>query len=1164
MRLAKNLFGLVVLVLMCFASAKAQENAVLTGTVTDPSGAVVPNAKVTITNTSTGESRTSTSNAAGLFDFSGLNHGVYNMRVEAQGFTTYQKSNIVMNVAVTVQENAILQVGAGTQTVTVEADALHLQTETNEVSTVITGEQVSQIATNGRNMMSLTTLGTGVTNMLPAFNGVTAQGSSAEINFNGMRYDHNNWLIDGGEVYDRGSGGKLDVALSPDALAEFNVLASNYTPDYGISSGGTVSMVLKSGSQRFHGTLWEFNRNDAYNAGYYFFKQQNQPTPELRLNIFGGNVSGPVFIPKVYNTEKNKTFFFVNEEWRKFIQGANPTVTNTIPAAFFPTAGSNLNYVPLSGHQLIVPQTTDPQKLGIYAADGLVAGQPFNSAGGVYTIPANLLDPNAILFMGTGAIPLPNTANGTQYIASPKQPTYVREDVVRIDHHFNDKYQLMGHWIHDSMNQTIFPSMWDGDSYVTVGDVFKNPTWGTVIKLTQTLSPSLLNETSINVNGNTINIDPAGIYAQPSGWSAQGIFPSTNNALNRMPSITFNGAPNTEWNVNYWPWRNSYLNYQPRDDVSWSKGNHQFKFGAAYMRSDKNQEQQANTQGDYTFADSAYSKDAYANLLLGFASSYQQLNEQSVFHWLNNTYSFYGQDNWHIKPALTLNLGVRWDVLPHVYEKNNRTSNFVPDDFSAAAQQLPSVATGSLNPAGPGFSQPAGAPVPFYLNGVQLAGQNGFPRGIVQNHYGTVQPRVGFAYNLFGNNKTVLRGGYGLFFERVQGNDIYGTDVNPPNAYQPSVSAVYFSDPNTSSLNGQTAAAPFFPSGFTNLQYSYPNPATQQFSLGLQHELSPALVAVVQYVGMTGWHQNAERGINTLPLTDSGNSLNPYDQREAVSTGKPVNATTAPTSNANFYRIYPGFASMTQIENTTNSTYNSLQAGLRMQSRHNLTFQLSYTYAHEIDIMSGDVGSTNQQGSGALLSDPFNTRYDRGSGTIDRRHVFTANYIYSFPSFQSSGAAMRILLGGWQFAGVTQAQSGNPVNVTYSPDVLGLGGDTTNRPNFDSSARRYPKRQLAWFNTGAYTAPTAPWNGGGNQGFGTAGKDSIVGPGLFNWNLSLYKEFRITSAEGPRFQLRFESYNTFNHTEWNNIDTGFTDGNFGQVTSTFDPRTWQFGGKFLF
>jgi len=456
-----------------------------------------------------------------------------------------------------------------------------------------------------------------------------------------------------------------------------------------------------------------------------------------------------------------------------------------------------------------------------------------------------------------------------------------------------------------------------------------------------------------------------------------------------------------------------------------------------------------------------------------------------------------------------------------------------------------------MNPAGPGFSQPSGAPVPFYLNGVELAGVNGFPRGIVQNHYNTWQPRVGFAYNVGKSNKTVVRGGYGLFFERVQGNDIYGTDVNPPNAYQPSVSAVYFSNPNRSIATGATASAPYFPAGFGNLQYTYPNPATQQFSLGVQEEVAPSVVAQVQYVGMTSWHQNVQRAINTLPLND-------VTDRQSVATG----------SNANLFRIYPGFASITQVENTTNSHYNSLQAALRMQHWRSLTLQLSYTYGHEIDIQSGDLGSTTQQGSSPNLSNPFDYRYDRGSGTIDRRHVFSANYIYNFPTFQSSGAATRLLLGGWQFSGVTEAETGNPVNVSYSPDTLGLGGGTNNRPDFNRSLRSYPKKQLAWFNTAAYSDPLAPWAGGANQGFGTAGKDSIVGPGLFNWNLSLFKEFLITSAEGPRFQLRFESYNTFNHTQWNNINTSFvnpqTKSNFGQVTSTNDPRTWQFGGKFLF
>jgi len=235
-----------------------------------------------------------------------------------------------------------------------------------------------------------------------------------------------------------------------------------------------------------------------------------------------------------------------------------------------------------------------------------------------------------------------------------------------------------------------------------------------------------------------------------------------------------------------------------------------------------------------------------------------------------------------------------------------------------------------------------------------------------------------------------------------------------------------------------------------------------------------------------------------------------------------------------------------------------------MQNRHGLSLQFSYTYSHEIDIGSGDLTSTNLQGGNGTLSDPFNTNYDHGSGTIDQRHVFSANYIYDLPFFMHSQSAVkRNVLGGWQISGITSANSGHPINVTYSPDTLGLGGGTTNRPNLVSPVS-YPKKQLAWFNTSAFAPPTAPWNGGGNQGFGAAGKDAMIGPGLFNWNLSLFKEFRITSAEGPRFQLRAESYNTFNHTEWNGIDTGFTDGNFGQITSTNDPRTWQFGAKFLF
>jgi hypothetical protein len=307
----------------------------------------------------------------------------------------------------------------------------------------------------------------------------------------------------------------------------------------------------------------------------------------------------------------------------------------------------------------------------------------------------------------------------------------------------------------------------------------------------------------------------------------------------------------------------------------------------------------------------------------------------------------------------------------------------------------------------------------------------------------------------------------------------------------------------------------------------------------------------MQYAGSVGWDQSDDRGINTLPLTDPNNVANPYDLREGVANG---------TLNANQYRIYPGYSSINQQENQTNFSYNSLQIGVRLENWHALTTQVAYTFSHEIDEVSEDLSA---------VSNPFNLAYDRGSGTLDRRHILNVNYIYNFPYFGRAGNALeRTILGGWQFSGVTVAQSGTPALdsgnnlVRYSTDVLGLGGDTTNRPNLVGRIS-YPKTRLAWFNTNALAAPVGPWAGGPNQGFGDAGKDVVVGPGLFNFNWSLFKTIAF-KAEGPSLELRFESFNVFNHTEYNNLDTNFTDTNFGQVTSAYDPRTLQFGAKFHF
>ncbi len=463
------------------------------------------------------------------------------------------------------------------------------------------------------------------------------------VSFNGLRVSHNLYMVDGGEDYDRGGSGSISILPSIDAIAEFRQLTSNYSAEYGLSSGATMTMVFKSGRKDFHASGWEFFRNNALDAGNYFTNAAGEKPPELRFNTYGFNVGGPVFIPKVYNKNRDKTFFFYNMEWRKLIQGQ--TINQTVPLAS--EYGGQFN-TPIN-----VPKANQlsPSLLAKYAALGLAPGQAFPGN----KIPASLLDPNAQVLLQTGIFP--GASSGTQFVGGNNLPTDVREEIVRIDQRFGDKFNLFGHWVTEAISQTYGTAQWSGDNVPTVGDVFNNPSYSGVIHATYSISPTLLNETAFNYNGNRINITPTGIYTRPSDLNIPQLFPSNN--LNRIPGIQLSGSTGTQYTSSSWPWTNKADDYQVRDDVSWSKGSHQIRFGAGWMLYKKVQDLFGTTQGAFSF-NGNYTGNDFADFLLGYANQYQELAVQDAGKWDNKSYSAYIQDKLesqfpsHSKPRAAL------------------------------------------------------------------------------------------------------------------------------------------------------------------------------------------------------------------------------------------------------------------------------------------------------------------------------------------------------------------------------------------------------------------------------------------------------------------------------------------------------------------------------
>ena len=1137
--------ALVLVFLACFSLLAVAQQATIVGTVTDPSGAALPGVTITVTSLDSNAVKKIQTNEAGQYVLPDLNIGHYSVRAELTGFKTAEQKNITLQVGDRDRIDFTMQVGGTQETVTVEANPVRVQTETGEQSNVITGQQISQIAVSGRSMYQLAALVPGASSQIGGGGmsaGVvnTPVGGDASVEFNGLRQNHNIYLLDGGEDDDRGGAGGMSIAPSSDAIAEFRTLTSNYSADYGLSSAGTMTMVLKSGTKTLHASAWEFNRNDAFDARNYF-NPAPQKVAELRLNVFGFNVGGPVTLGKLYNPDRQRTFFFYNMEWRRLIQGG---LTNQ-PVPDTSTYGGNF------GAQVInVPtaSSVSPSVLAKNCANGalppgIVQGAPFPNN----TIPTCMISTNATALLTAGVFPAPNALdqNGKPvFIGGNNSPTNLTEEVARIDHNFTSKFSMFGHFIAEQVSQGFGVSQWSGANIPTVGDTFGNPSYSAVVHATHTISPTLLNETSFNYNGNRINIVPyagSGLKSLsiPSGYDATNsrLFTGPNN-LNRIPNIDLKGLIGAQFEISSWPWHNKADDYQIRDDVSWTKGTHQLKMGGSWALYKKVQDLFGQTQGAFSF-DGTFTGSDFADFLLGTAKSYNELAVQDHGFWNNASWAAYVQDNWRATRRLTLNLGLRWDGIPHTYEANNRMGNFYPslyDPNMAAIVQ----ADGTISPNSPGLGtspNPILAGVPLYLNGIGTPGKNGIPKGLVSDHWANFGPRLGFAYDPSGEGKTVIRGGFGIMYERIQGNDMYNAGPNIPFSLSVTNNSVTFQNPGILLDTGAAAPKPINPASITGLAVNeYKQPASYQYSVGVQRQLKANSVLAVSYVGNQNRYQNNYREVNLPDQSYLG----------ALIGGAQYN--TAPGLP------YPGFHSINLSTNEANSHYNGLQVDLSSHLR-DLTLRAYYTLSRAID------PTTAGNGGGDLgnVSNPYlGWKYDEGPSGFDRTHNAAVNFIYDIPLLRnSSNRLLKSTLGGWEVSGIVTITSGLPINpqLTGGQSNNGLN-NATNRPDQVGSVS-YPHTAAQWFNTDAFAPPaTGAW--------GNAGHNSLRGPGRNNWNLSLFKSFTLNETRGSRLELRAESFNTWNHTEFNQVSNALGSKNFGQVTSAFDPRVFQFGAKLYF
>ena len=1153
------------LLFLLSAVSFAQDTATLTGTIRDRTGAVIAGAAVSIKNVANGTVREFKTNSAGEYVAPSLLPGQYNLTITAPGFRTYQAQGVTLRVAQDARIDVTLQVGDTHEEVTVQGEGLaQVNTQSAELGGTITGNELIQLQLNGRNFTQLITLVPGVSNQTGQDEGVVGVQGSIAYSVNGGRTEYNNWEVDGGDMMDNGSNFSLNVYPSVEAIEEVQVLTSNYGAQYGKNGSGTIEVETKSGTNQFHGSVWEFARNEAFNAHNYF-DVTGTPKAGYKKHDFGFSVGGPIW--------KNRTFFYYLENWRR----------EDVPYNFYSFVPSTANRTGNFTDVCSVPNPTDcpydPNTGNPYPNDQI----PF-------------IDPNAKLLLPM--IPAPNLGSGAESIfaAAVPQLTHWREDLIRLDHDFNSKLRFTFRAIHDSWD-TVNPTVtWAYENFPTIGTHFIGPGVEMVARLSATVKPTLLNEFVASYTTDhiqQINTNPS-VWTRTSAFTMPGLFP---NFGGKLPDICLStsgvyGGGFCEGPTAF-PWENSNPTFTYRDNVTQSLGKHKLVYGAYMMNAEKNELAYTDLGGDLTF-DTTYpvsTGNAFADLLMGNIASFSQASSQPKYHLNFKILEPYLQDDYHIFKNLTLNLGVRVSLFGTFWERAHLISNWDPAAYKlSTAPQLDITGnvTGQQGALIPGEGNP--------FDGMVQCGLGGVPRGCLTGHLFNPAPRLGFSWDPLGTGKMAIRGGYGIFYEHTNGMEANAENLEgtPPIVETPT----QYNIAGYANVGGQGL---LFPLSTTSIPDHALWPYVQQWHLDIQRDLMHGAVATLAYVGAKGTHLTLQHELNQLQPTPP--ALNPYmpgqyiqdfdcswgpgSSQPLVNTdnyGIPTNANTSYGAPVQYYPSktggipsgpavnlfvacgndpdlvrtnFPGMSSIQRVEPEANSNYNALQFQLTKTSGA-LTLDVAYTYSHSLDD-SSDATDSNYVNS-------YDVRQNYASSNYDQRHILTTAWTYDVP-FHGKGLS-RIFLGGWQYAGIMTAYTGTPFSVVDGiyGDSAGVADGTTGIGSFaDRIGNPYASPNCPPLAAGTKGAPLfncAAYQQAQGLTFGDSGRNSLNNPHRINFDMSIYKVFHPTEKIAAQF--RAEGFNIFNHTEWSTLNNSVETTNFLYSTGAHMPRVLQFALRITF